>query len=125
VIVCLGSTAGTIKDVVDELRADGEPVGALRICSFRPFPSAVVRSSLRSVEAVAVLDRSDSPGGFPPLFAEVAASLHGCAPILRSFVYGLGGRDLHFDAIRHVFDGCGVPLRETTYLGVRSEPCPA
>jgi pyruvate ferredoxin oxidoreductase alpha subunit len=123
-IVCLGSTAGTIKDVVDELRAEGERVGLLRICSFRPFPRAAVHSSLRSARALAVLDRSDSPGGFPPLYAEIAASLHGCAAILRSYVYGLGGRDLHPDAIRDVFAECGAPRRETTYLGVRSAPCP-
>jgi pyruvate ferredoxin oxidoreductase alpha subunit len=124
-VVCLGSSAGTVKDVVDGLREEGEHVGALRICSFRPFPRAAVRAELRGVKALAVLDRSDSPGGFPPLFAEVAASLHGCAPILRSYVYGLGGRDLHPDAIRDVFAGCVELLGATTYLGVRSEPCPA
>lgn len=35
-VVGLGSTAGTIKDVVDELSAEDERVGLLRICSFRP-----------------------------------------------------------------------------------------
>ena len=39
-IVALGSTAGTVKDVVDELRDEGEAVGLLRITSFRPFPAA-------------------------------------------------------------------------------------
>ena len=38
-IVALGSSAGTIKDVVDDLRAEGEPVGMLKIVSFRPFPA--------------------------------------------------------------------------------------
>ena len=37
-IVCLGSTGGTVKDVVDELRAEGAPVGLLEIRSFRPLP---------------------------------------------------------------------------------------
>ena len=37
-IVALGSSAGTIKDVVDDLRAEGEPVGMLKIVSFPAVP---------------------------------------------------------------------------------------
>ena len=39
VMVALGSVLGTVKDVVDELRADGMKVGVLGITSFRPFPA--------------------------------------------------------------------------------------
>ena len=46
----LGSTAGTVKDVVDELRDEGEPVGLLKIGSFRPFPAERSRRSSRDVE---------------------------------------------------------------------------
>src|SRR6188474_154063 len=42
-IVVMGSSAGTAKDVVDELRAEGEPVGLLQVRSFRPFPDGAVR----------------------------------------------------------------------------------
>ena len=45
VLVCLASTAGTVKDVVDELRDEGEAVGLLRICSYRPFPAAEIRDA--------------------------------------------------------------------------------
>src|SRR6478752_5916531 len=38
-LVLIGSTAGTAKDVVDELRDEGERVGLARIGSFRPFPA--------------------------------------------------------------------------------------
>jgi pyruvate ferredoxin oxidoreductase alpha subunit len=121
-IVCLGSTAGTAKDVVDELRNEGERVGLLRISAFRPFPTDAVRSLLRGVESVAVLDRADSPGGRPPLAAEIAAALYGTPALLGSYVYGLGGRELHAEEIRHVFR---TPVEEdTVYLGLRSEPCP-
>ena len=37
-LVALGSTAGTIKDVVDELRDEHETAGLLKLVSFRPFP---------------------------------------------------------------------------------------
>jgi pyruvate ferredoxin oxidoreductase alpha subunit len=119
-LVCLGSSAGTAKDVVDELRAEGEAVGLLKVCSFRPFPSAAIDELLRGVDTVSVLDRADSPGGAPPLFAEVAVALAGRPPRLRGHVYGLGGRDLHPGDIRAILDGSAPH-----YVGVRSVPCPA
>ena len=94
-IVVLGSSAGTVKDVVDALRADGEHVGLLKIRSFRPFPAEALRHLLADLHEVIVLDRADSPGGAPPLGADVAFALHGYATRIRSHVYGLGGRDLH------------------------------
>jgi pyruvate ferredoxin oxidoreductase alpha subunit len=120
VLVALGSTAGTVKDAVDELRADGEQVGLLRICSFRPFPRAEVRAALEGVETVVVLDRADSPGGTPPLHAELAAVLYGSDCELQGHVYGLGGRDLHPEDVRAIAAG-GQP----DYVGVRGDECPA
>jgi pyruvate ferredoxin oxidoreductase alpha subunit len=122
-IVCLGSTAGTVKDVVDELRAEGEHVGLLEIRSFRPLPVAAIRAALQDVEHVAVLDRANSPGGPAPLFAELAVALRETAVHLRSYVYGLGGRDLHPDGIRDVFSAVSWDA-EPNFLGLRGEPCP-
>ena len=123
-IVSLGSTGGTVKDVVDDLRAEGEAVGLLEIRSFRPFPERELRVLLSGVSSVAVLDRADSPGSRPPLFAEVAAALAGAtAPELESYVYGLGGRELHPPDIRGVLLGRGGA--SPAYLGLRGESCPA
>jgi pyruvate ferredoxin oxidoreductase alpha subunit len=119
VILCLGSSAGTVKDVVYELRDGGEPVGLLELRSFRPLPREDLRAALETVRIVSVLDRADSPGGAPPLFADLAAAVHGLDVELRSFVYGLGGRDLHPEDIRDVFDGRGP-----AYVGLRGAPCP-
>jgi pyruvate ferredoxin oxidoreductase alpha subunit len=119
VMLCLGSSAGTVKDVVDELRDEGEPVGLLELRSFRPLPREDLREALETVRIVSVLDRADSPGGAPPLFADLAAAVHGLDVELRSFVYGLGGRDLHPEDIRVVFEGHGP-----TYVGLRGAPCP-
>ncbi len=111
-LVAMGSTAGTAKDVVDGLRAGGEAVGLLQVRSFRPFPVEAVREALRDVGDVAVLDRADSPGGRPPLFAEVV----GLARNVRSHVYGLGGRDIHPEDIRAVFAGAAA-----RYVGLRRD----
>lgn len=114
VIVALGSTAGTVKDVVDELRSEGEPVGLLELRSFRPFPITAIAEALTATRRVAVLDRADSPGGVPPLHAEIAAALYGSNVELEGHVYGLGGRDLHPDEIRTVFAGTA-----RAHIGVR------
>ena len=110
-IVALGSTAGTIKDVVDELRDEGERVGAAEdpLVPAVPGGRASPRCS-QDVPEVIVLDRADSPGGAPPLCADVAFALGGSGARVRSHVYGLGGRDLHPEAVREVFAGAAAVL---------------
>jgi pyruvate ferredoxin oxidoreductase alpha subunit len=118
-IVALGSTAGTVKDVVDDLRDEREPAGLLKLVSFRPFPATAVTAALEGCWRVALLDRADSPGGTPPLHAELAAALYGSGVELDGYVYGLGGRDLHPPDVRAVFSGEAAP-----YVGLRGERCP-
>jgi pyruvate ferredoxin oxidoreductase alpha subunit len=122
-IVCLGSTAGTIKDAVDTLRAEGERVGLLELRSFRPLPVERLRDALGEVSDVAVLDRADSPGGRPPLFAELAALLAGTGVRPRSFVYGLGGRELHPEDVLPIFAELSAPDSAPVYIGLRGETC--
>ena len=86
-----------------------------------PVPrAAVAGAGLRGVESVVVLDRADSPGGTPPLHAEVAAALYGSGCELHGAVYGLGGRDLHPADIRAVFAGA-----TPAHIGLRGDACPA
>jgi len=118
--ICLGSTAGLVKDVVDELRDAGERFGLLRICSFRPFPEAAVADALAGVSEAIVLDRAEAPGARAPLYADVAASLFGADLELRGHVYGLGGRELHPDDVHEIAEGrCGL------YVGLRGASWPA
>jgi pyruvate ferredoxin oxidoreductase alpha subunit len=121
-VVALGSTAGTLKDAVDELRREGEPVGLLRIGALRPFPAAAIVDALAGLETAVVLDRADSPGGAAPLRAELATALYGSGVELESHVYGLGGRDLGLAEARRVLAG-----PTPAYIGLRSRSatCPA
>jgi pyruvate ferredoxin oxidoreductase alpha subunit len=120
-LVVLGSTAGTVKEVVDAMRAEGERVGLLRIGAFRPFPSGAVRRALAGVSSAVVLDRAVSPGAHPPLLGEIAACLYNSDAELHSCVYGLGGRDLDPSGVRSAFARCGrtANLSEIHYLGLR------
>jgi len=105
--VCLGSTAGTVKAVVDELRAEGVKAGLLRMRTFRPLPVEGIVEALKNVKAVAVMDRSTSFGSHGgPVFHEVRHALYdlGRRPYVVNYVYGLGGRDTSPTQIRGIYE---------------------
>jgi len=105
--VCVGSTAGTTKTVVDELRAEGVKAGLLRIRAFRPLPVEELQKTLRSVKAIAVMDRSNSFGGYGgPVYHEVRHALYDIQthPHVVNYIYGLGGRDMPRTNIRDIYE---------------------
>jgi pyruvate ferredoxin oxidoreductase alpha subunit len=94
-LVAMGSIIGTIKDAVDEMRAAGIPVGAVKIRSYRPFPVEALRDALKGVKAVCVVDRDISMGMEGALFTDLKAGLYAKSNAdMLGFVAGLGGRDL-------------------------------
>jgi pyruvate ferredoxin oxidoreductase alpha subunit len=106
-IMCLGSTAGTVKTVVDELRAEGVKAGLLRIRTFRPLPVKEIIESFGTVKAVAVMDRAMSFGGNGgPVYHEVRHVLYGANkhPYVVNYIYGLGGRDTSPEQIRKIYE---------------------
>lgn len=116
IMVLIGSTAGTAKVVVDHLRDKGEKVGLLKINLFRPFPHAKIARALKNAQEIIVMDRAQSIGTNPPLYAEIINSLYGggkdgSRPVsmgkceIKSYVYGLGGRDIFQQQIENVFLG--------------------
>jgi len=104
-IVVMSSAAGTGKDAVDELRAEGKKIGLLKPRVFRPFPHRQIAEALKKMKAVAVLDRSSAPGAFgAPLFTEVRSALYDYEkrPKMVNYVYGLGGRDIKVEHFKDV-----------------------
>jgi pyruvate ferredoxin oxidoreductase alpha subunit len=128
VVVAMGSSAGTVRAVVDDLRQQGTAAGLLKLRTFRPFPAKELAAALKSARAIAVLDRSDSFGAYGgPLFAEIRSSLFGLkdAPHIVDYIYGLGGRDLGLADVSQVMDDLrkiaqnGQPAQEVSYITVR------
>ena len=126
-IVLIGSTAGTSKYVVDQLRAKGEKVGLIKIRLFRPFPAEELAAALSKVKAVAILDKCDgfnAKGG--PLFTEITSALmvNKVSPLVVNYIYGLGGRDVKTDDIEKVYTDLAQIVKENKvddlyrYLGV-------
>jgi pyruvate ferredoxin oxidoreductase alpha subunit len=126
--VCLGSTAGTLKTVVDELRQEGIKAGLLRIRTFRPLPVEEIRRALENVQAVAVMDKSISFGGNGgAVFHEVRHVLYDAKthPYVVNYIYGLGGRDNSPRELRRVYEDLQRILqtqrveKPVQYLGLR------
>jgi len=102
-LVALGSTAGSAKAVVDDMRERGLPVGLVKIRAFRPFPYEELREALGKAKAVAVMDRSISFGAQAgPLAVEVRSALYGLSLPVRDYIYGLGGRNITLEEIEDI-----------------------
>lgn len=127
-IVCMNSTAGTTKAVVDELREKGIKAGLLKLRMFRPFPAEEIAEALQRLKAVAILDKADSlnsAGG--ALFEDVTSAMYvnkKQVPMV-NYIYGIGGRDTTTMQIESVYNDLqeivktgetGNPYR---YLGLR------
>lgn len=82
VVVLMGSAGGTVEEVVEALSAAGEPVGALKVRLFRPFPAAQLVAALPpSVRTIAVLDRAKEPGAVgEPLYLDVRSAIDASQP---------------------------------------------
>lgn len=106
VIVTLGSMAGTAKHVVNLLREQGLKVGVLKIVSFRPFRVELIKDMLKNVKNIGVLDRSAGLGAHgAPVWQEVNSALSDYKDkLVRSYVGGLGGRDISIQTILKVFE---------------------
>lgn len=126
-LVILNSAAGTSKDIVDGFRARGIKAGLLKPRLFRPFPYEEVAEALSNTKAVCVMDRSDSFGGYGPVFMEISSALYALKerPVLINRIYGLGGRDYlpeHGEAVLNELDEIakgGKVEKHKEYIGVR------
>lgn len=126
-IVGLGSTMGTLKDIVDEARKSGAKIGLLKIRVFRPIPKDEIIAALKNMKAIAVLDKADSVNAVSgPLFSDIRTILYGNSDaITTDYIYGLGGREVTEADLNSVIDDLiniaktKKVTRELTYLGVR------
>lgn len=93
-VVAMGSISGTIKDVIDEMRADGIRIGLVTLVTFRPFPARALKEALLRAANVVVIDKSLDPGMGGPLASNIAEALRDLPdpPSIHSVIAGLGGR---------------------------------
>ncbi len=109
VLVTMGSMAGTVRHAVDEMRAQGMPVGMLKVRLFRPLPAAMLRAALAGVPCALVLDRNYSPGTGGVLHQELKSALFGMAgaPRVHGLLTGVGGVNVSPGRIRALVEEFG------------------
>ncbi len=125
-LVAMGSAAGTAKEAIDTCRKEGKKVGLLKLRIFRPFPFRELREALSGLKAVAVLDRSLTPGSIGgPLFNEIRAAVYDIAnrPLIFPYIYGLGGRNTSIEDFSNILETIEVesqkPAEELVQTGVK------
>lgn len=119
-LVAMGSICGTVKDAIDEMRAEGKRVGLLKIRSFRPFPSEEVAAALKGASTVAVLDKNISLGQKGAVALEVKDALYGSGIPVLDYIVALGGRDIRKRDIAKIVDLAEKGTGDMFY-GLRTE----
>jgi len=102
-IVAMGSVLGTIKDVVDDMRAAGHKIGVLGVTTFRPFPLAQVQAALRHATRVVVLEKALAVGIGGILATDVRMALSSLPIDCYTVIAGLGGRAITKKSLHALF----------------------
>jgi len=104
IVVALGSVVGTIKDAVDEMRERGQCIGAVSICSFRPFPLEEVRVALERAKRVVVIEKCLAVGIGGIVSDGVRKALSGIVLKGYTVIAGLGGRAITKRSLTGLFE---------------------
>ena len=116
VVVVMGSGADTVHETVENLAAQGEKVGVIKIRLYRPFPlDAFIAALPKNVKQIAVLDRTKEPGALgEPLYMDVRTAIGEAMaekkskfkgyPLIVGGRYGLGSKEFTPAMVKSVFD---------------------
>jgi pyruvate ferredoxin oxidoreductase alpha subunit len=133
IVVTLGSVAGTIKDVVDELNASGEKFGVIALTSYRPFPADSLKNSLKNAARAIVVEKAFAIGIGGILFQEIELLMKNINVKIVSVVAGIGGRSITKSMLRecflnknsgeNVFLGLNEDIVAKEYVPMKSHSC--
>ncbi|MFX0099952.1 MAG: hypothetical protein ACFFCS_10235 [Candidatus Hodarchaeota archaeon] len=99
----LGSMCGNIA----AWQVKNKDVGLIKLRTYRPFPFEQLRKIIEEtgVEKIAVLEKNDAPGAnLPQVSQSVYSAIADMGVTLRSYVVGLGGRDVTRDEFNYIKD---------------------
>ncbi len=101
-LIIMGSTVGTAKDAVDELKAQGIKAGIISLKSYRPFPYDALRAAIGDTKKVVIVERTLSYGARGILQADVERACCGLNTSIHTAICGLGGRAILGTTIKDV-----------------------
>jgi pyruvate-ferredoxin/flavodoxin oxidoreductase len=131
VVVAMGSACEAIEETVDWMNARGEKVGLINVHVYRPFcPERLIEALPRTVEKIAVLDRTKEPGAAgEPLCMDVRSALYDLAagvsagktpgfsslPLVVGGRYGLGGKNFSPSDILAVYENLALDAPKNNF----------
>ncbi len=123
VFVSFGSVLGTIKDVVDELRKDGQKVGVLKIRALRPFPKDAICNALKAAKQIYVVEKALSIGAGCVVATEMRSAFYSKAkkPKICGCICGLGGRDITIETIKSILTDSSINKTGDQFVGLKQE----
>jgi pyruvate/2-oxoacid:ferredoxin oxidoreductase alpha subunit len=127
VLVVSGTTTGTCRQTLSDLRSRGEKVGMLKIKMFRPFPDESICQALNGVAKIAVVDRNCSFGAGGIFAQEIRSVLCNMekGPRVFSYIAGLGGRDITCNTLEEIYyrtQASELPDRHSVWIGLNPNP---
>jgi len=136
VVILMGSGAEAVEETVEDLLAQGEKVGLVRVRLYRPFSAEhLIAAMPASVRAIAVLDRCKEPGAAgEPLYKDVVAAFaehlsegggkFSSMPRIVGGRYGLSSKEFTPGMIRAVFDNLGSERPKNHFtVGIHDDLC--
>jgi len=104
VIVAMGTIASTARVVVDDMRAEGNKIGLVKLKCYRPFPADEFRSLAEKYHAIGVIDRNVSLGGGGNVFNETRSAIYDMEkrPRILGFHTGMAGEEVTPQMIRRI-----------------------
>jgi pyruvate ferredoxin oxidoreductase alpha subunit len=122
IVVTMGSVIGTMKEVLNPMRAEGVSIGAVTIRSFRPFPKDQLRAVLQNAKRVIVFEKDLAVGLGGILSSNVRWALRGLTTPVYSVIGGLGGRPIIRPSLRRLFEmGIQDQLEDTHFLDLNMD----
>ena len=116
ILVALGSVTGTIREAIK----NNSRVGCLKIKVYRPFPGQEINKIISDAKNIAVIEKAVSLGQSGPVYSDLKASLSDSEAKklnIRSYIAGLGGRDITEKMIKEIIKDAGQKNREPKFIG--------
>jgi pyruvate-ferredoxin/flavodoxin oxidoreductase len=122
VIVAMGSSVETIRELIESAAAKGEKLGLVAVRLYRPFVAQAFLDALpKTAKVITVLDRTKEPGSlYEPLYLDVAAALRdaGIGATLLGGRYGLGSKEFSPAMVKAVYDNMAKVKKNHFTVGI-------
>ena len=105
IMITVGSISGLVREVVDELRAEGKKVGNVKLRFLRPFPEEELYDLTKKAKVIGTIEKDISFGYQGTIYTNVNAALikQGQSLASYNFIGGRGGKDISREDIRAAF----------------------